>query len=95
MGQIQDMHLQFEVAGDQYVGRVVSGLPISSPKFVVLPPQFDCCVRESDKITKIVIPSIPTSLKNVGRFLSISLIFHLNALESFLHSSHPLLHHLS
>ena len=37
-------------------------------------------------------PSIPTGLKNAGRFLSASLIFHLNALELYLHSSHPLLH---
>ena len=35
MGQIQDTYLRFEAAGDQYVGRVVSGLPICSPKFEV------------------------------------------------------------
>ena len=92
MGQIQDTYLRFEAAGDQYVVHVVSGLPICSPKFAVLPPQFDCCVIESDEITKIVMPSIPTGLKNAGRFLSASLIFHLDTLESYLHSSHPLLH---
>ena len=63
MGQIQDMYLRFEAAGDQYVGCVVSGLPICSPKFAVLPPQFDCFVVESDKIAKTVMPSIPTGLK--------------------------------
>ena len=92
MGQIQDTYLRFEAAEDQYVDSVVSGLPIYSPKFTVLPPQFDCCVRESDEITKIVMPSIPTDLKNAGRFLSASLIFHLDALELYLHSSHPLLY---
>ena len=33
MGPIQDTYLRFESAGDQYVGRVVSGLPLSSSKF--------------------------------------------------------------
>ena len=37
-------------------------------------------------------PSIPTGLKNAGRMLSASLIFHLDALELYLHSSHPLLY---
>lgn len=67
-------------------------LPICSPKFEVLLPQFNCCVVESSEITKIVMLSIPTGLKNAGIFLSASLIFHLDELESYLHSSHPLLH---
>jgi len=32
MGIIQDTYLRYEAAGDQYVGRVVSDLPLSSPK---------------------------------------------------------------
>ena len=44
MGAIQDTYLRYESAGDQYVGRAVSGLPIHSAKFGVLPPEieFDC-----------------------------------------------------
>ena len=37
-------------------------------------------------------PGTPTGLKNSGRFLSASLIFHSDALELYLHSSYPLLH---
>ena len=33
MGIIQDTYLRYESAGDQYVGQVISGLPLSSPKF--------------------------------------------------------------
>ena len=36
-------------------------------------------------------PSTPTGLINAGRFLSASLIFHLDALGDYLHPSHPLL----
>ena len=39
MGAIQDTYLRYEAAGDQYVGRVASGLPLCSPKFAALPPQ--------------------------------------------------------
>ena len=42
MGGVQDTYLRYEAAGDQYVGRVVSELPISSPKFAALPQRFDC-----------------------------------------------------
>ena len=51
MGIVQDTYLRYESAGDQYVGRVVSGLPLCSAKFSVLPPQFDCCVKHMDEIT--------------------------------------------
>ena len=38
MGPIQDTYLRFESAGDQYVGRVISGLPLSSSEFAAMPP---------------------------------------------------------
>ena len=52
MGIIQDTYLRYEAAGDQYVGRVVCGLPLSSPKFAVLPCQVDCSVEESNKMVE-------------------------------------------
>ena len=78
MGQIQDTYLRYESAGDQYVGCVVSGLPLCSPKFAVLPPQFDCCLKDSEEIAKIMFPSLPTGLISTGRFLSACLLFHLD-----------------
>ena len=52
MGDVVDRYLQYEKAGDMFVGRLVSGLPHSSAKFALLPPCFICpseahklCVR--------------------------------------------------
>ena len=69
----------------------MSGLPICSPKFAVLPPQFDCCVKDSEEIVQIVFPSLLSGLMSAGRFLSACLLFHLDFLQSFLSHSHPLL----
>ena len=66
MRQIQDMYQRLESAGDQYVGCVVSSLPISSPKFAVLTPQFDCCVKYSEEIVQIVFPSLLSGLMRAG-----------------------------
>ena len=79
-------------SGDQYVGRIVSGLPICSPKFAVLPPHFDCCVRDSEEIVLIVFRSIPSGLISAGRFLYACLLLHLDFLQDFLTPSHPLFH---
>ena len=54
IGQIQDMYLKFESAGDHYISHIILGLPICCLKFVLLPPCFDCCVNNGDGIAKIV-----------------------------------------
>ncbi len=41
MGQVKERYLQYEKAGDQYLGRVVSGLDVNSVAFAVSPPFFD------------------------------------------------------
>ncbi len=38
---MKERYLQFEKAGDQYLGRVVCGLDVNSVKFAVSPPFFD------------------------------------------------------
>jgi len=42
MGSIKERYLQFEKAGDQYLGRVVSGLDVNDVSFAVSPPYFEC-----------------------------------------------------
>jgi hypothetical protein len=44
MGHVKEHYLQYEKAGNQYLGRVVCGLDVNSVKFAVLPPffEFDC-----------------------------------------------------
>lgn len=39
-GTVDDVYMKFAVAGDQYVGRTLSGLPLQSVKFATLPPHF-------------------------------------------------------
>ena len=90
MGQSQDTYLQFETAGDQYIGCVGAGIPSCFLRFAVLSPQFDCFVKVSNEITKIVLLSIPVGLNNAGKFLSVSLIVHLNVLEDDFNSSHTI-----
>ncbi len=41
MGSVKERYLQYEKAGDQYLGRVVSGLDVNSIDFAVSPPFFD------------------------------------------------------
>ena len=52
MGVVQYTYLRYESTGDQYVGRVVAGLPICSAKFSVLPPQFDCYIDDVEEMRK-------------------------------------------
>ncbi len=40
MGKVKDTYIRYGEAGDQYVGRVVSGLNVLSPKFACTPPYF-------------------------------------------------------
>ena len=41
MGSVKERYLQYEKAGDQYLGRVVSGLDVNDISFAVSPPFFD------------------------------------------------------
>ena len=89
MGIIQDTYLRYEAAGDQYVGRVVCGLPLSSPKFAVLPCQVDCSVEESNKMVEAVFPSIPGKLHCMARFFAASILYHSKFLTNYLPKTHP------
>ena len=92
MGTIQDTYLRYEAAGDQYVGRVVTGLPICSWKFAVLPPQIvDCDVETCEEMIECCFPSVPEGLKYLARFLTVSILYHLDTLLKHVPSTHPLL----
>jgi hypothetical protein len=41
MGHMKERYLQYEKAGGQYLGQVVSGLDVNSIKFAVSPPYFE------------------------------------------------------
>ena len=48
MGSVKERYLQFEKAGDQYLGRVVSGLDVNDVSFAISPPYFECGDNEDD-----------------------------------------------
>ncbi len=53
MGSVKERYLQFEKAGNQYLGRVVSGLDVNDVSFAILPPYFECGDNEGDMREKI------------------------------------------
>eukprot|EP00957_Ditylum_brightwellii_P208107 15355886-Ditylum_brightwellii.AAC.1 len=42
MGKVQDTYMLYKKAGDQYIGRILSGLPVMSHLFARSHPQFTC-----------------------------------------------------
>ncbi len=55
MGLVKEHYLQFKKAGDQYLGRVVSGLDVNDVSFAISPPYFECGDIEGDIREKIFI----------------------------------------
>jgi len=54
MGSVKERYLQFEKAGDQYLGRVVSGLDVNDVSFAVSPPYFECDGDVKEKILTLL-----------------------------------------
>ena len=48
MGSVKERYLQYEKAGDQYLGRVVLGLDVNDVSFAISPPYFECGDNEDD-----------------------------------------------
>lgn len=86
---VQDHYIKYERAGDQYVGRVVAGLPIDSEQFAILPPHF----RERDEQVTAAIrdcfPDAPSSISRVLEFCLASLVYHADDLKTWLPPKHP------
>jgi hypothetical protein len=53
MGSVKERYLQFKKAGDQYLGRVVSGLDVNDVSFAILLPYFECGDNEGGIREKI------------------------------------------
>ncbi len=91
---VQDTYLRYESAGDMFVGRTVSGLPIDQAEFSILPPFFS---ENSDFVKDIItqcFPNMPSKLFNVCKFCLASVIYHESFLRETLPKNHPVLHHL-
>ena len=88
MGQIQNRYYKYEAAGDRYVGRILSGLPLMSEKFSMLPPHF----HGEDELVQLWLPKIfcnvPSRLDFLKQHCLASLAFHVSFLENNLHPTH-------
>ena len=66
MQGITDTYCRYEAAGDQLCGHVVSGLPLYSHRFGVLPPCFKLENQEDkdrlDRLVRTLFPDLPVEL---------------------------------
>ena len=72
MGKVKDTYLVHEKAGDAFVGRTVTGLPINSEQFAAFPPHFVPKTSDDNRFIKESIefffPSSPETLHKVLEF---------------------------
>ena len=90
LGGVQDRYLRYEAAGDQYVGRTVSGLPLTHEQFATLPPFF----KERNELLSSTIQecftNLPNNLKLVSEFCLASVVYHKSFLVNTLPKTHVL-----
>ena len=48
LGMMFDACLEFAEPGDQYLGRILVGLPPNSSKFAAIPPHIKCGMEDPD-----------------------------------------------
>lgn len=94
LGNVQDRYFRYEAAGDQYLGRVVAGLPINSSDFSILPPHF--ADQENPIMTHCIEEMFPVlqSICHLNPILKLclgSLVHHESFLRDILPSKHPVL----
>ncbi|OWZ04406.1 hypothetical protein PHMEG_00023699, partial [Phytophthora megakarya] len=93
LGELQDRYFRYEAAGDQFLGRVVAGLPVNSAQFAVLPPHFK---DNSSSIVRKGVTSMLSALANDANLQLIlklylaSLVYHYDFLSSKLPIKHSL-----
>jgi hypothetical protein len=88
MGHVKERYIQYEKAGDQYLGRVICGLEVNDVSFAVLPPFFD--FKERDERADSVYPllkdymvcndHVPASVHCIFYFCFTSLCYHFDYL---------------
>jgi hypothetical protein len=95
IGNVQDRYLFNGTGGDQYTGRVISGLPNTTTDFIALPPHFS---QDSDKTFSkefwtAILPEyskFPTAFREVCIYLLASIVFHYTWLKENFPKTHPL-----
>lgn len=80
--------MRYEAAGDQHVGRVVSGLPVNSADFATLPPHFNVVDTVVLDAIAECFPGLPSDLNLITQFCLASLVYHHDFLERTLPPTH-------
>ena len=95
IGNVQDRYIFAGAGGDQLVGRAVSGLPINTGDFAILPPHFK--TNDLNSIMSIGWENIlegyenyPQCFRRAVPFFLAAIIFHLDFLRANLPHDHPL-----
>ncbi|RHZ12985.1 hypothetical protein DYB37_012456 [Aphanomyces astaci] len=93
LGNVIERYMHYKGAGDQFLARVIAGLPINDASFAILPPHFNMPLDPdvSSAINK-VFPSLSRvlALQIVLAFCLSSLAHHARAVEMVLPKSHPI-----
>jgi hypothetical protein len=94
LGGVQDRYFRYESAGDQFLGRVVAGLPLNKSDFAVLPPHFiDKNDHLASKYVNLMFPVLrqEVHLRPVLHMCLASLAYNSEYLVRTLRQNHPLL----
>jgi hypothetical protein len=91
MDGVEGRYFKFSAAGDQFVGRVVCGLPINGAEFGILPPYFtDGDASIVCEAIATFFPGVPDTFRQVCKFVLASLVYHHTYLQETLPSQHIL-----
>jgi len=91
MGHVKERYLQYEKAGDQYLGRVVCGLDVNNVSFAVSPPFFDAESKTLEKIHTLLKDYavrgdlVTPHMRRVFYFCFASLSYHRDFVAANLH----------
>ena len=87
---VQDRYIHVEAAGDQYVGRTITGLPVLDSKFASSLPYFKTTPVNLHELIQQNFVNLQPSLYRVAEFCLASLLYHRDYLFSALSQNHPL-----
>ncbi|KAE9052354.1 hypothetical protein PR001_g597 [Phytophthora rubi] len=94
LGGVQDRYFRYESAGDQFLGRVIAGLPLNKARFAALPPHFSSPVSSTVEVDVArVFPGLVDAdeLRPILHLCLASLVYHGDYLLENLAPSHALL----
>jgi len=92
MGGVASIYIQYQDAGDQYVGRTVCGLNPHDPSFAVLPPRFKPSYDPNPLLRTLFtnFDSSPEGVRNVLTMTTASVLYSYDKLLELLPRDHCL-----